>query len=110
MSKPKRARAGRWATRDTKPRCPRWRWPTCSTDSMSKPRVETRARARVLQALYAWDLRPKAKLEQVATQIWDDLAIEPEEREFASRLIRTFSAKQAQIDAALTEVTENWRL
>jgi N utilization substance protein B len=77
---------------------------------MSKPRVETRARARVLQALYAWDLRPKAKLEQVATQIWDDLSIDPEEREYASRLIRTFSAKQAQIDAELTEVTENWRL
>jgi N utilization substance protein B len=77
---------------------------------MSKPRVETRARARVLQALYAWDLRPKAKLEQVATQIWDDLSIEPEEREYASRLIRTFSAKQAKIDAELTEVTENWRL
>ena len=77
---------------------------------MSKPRVETRARARVLQALYAWDLRPNAKLEQVAMQIWDDLSIEPEEREYASRLIRTFSAKQAQIDAALTDVTENWRL
>ena len=77
---------------------------------MSRTRVETRARARALQALYAWDLRPGAKLEQVATQIWDDLAIEPEERTLASALIRTFVARQKTIDSALTEVTTNWRL
>ena len=77
---------------------------------MSRTRVETRARARALQALYAWDLRPGAKLEQVATQIWDDLSIEPEERTIASGLIRTFIARQAKIDADLVEVTTNWRL
>ena len=77
---------------------------------MSRTRVETRARARALQALYAWDLRPGAKLEQVATQIWDDLAIEPEERTLASALIRTFVARQKTIDDALVEVTTNWRL
>jgi transcription antitermination protein NusB len=77
---------------------------------MSRTRVETRARARALQALYAWDLRPGAKLEQVATQIWDDLAIDPEERKLASALIRTFIARRETIDAALTEITTNWRL
>lgn len=77
---------------------------------MSRTRVETRARARALQALYAWDLRPGAKLEQVATQIWDDLSIEPEERTIASGLIRTFIARQKTIDTALTDITTNWRL
>jgi N utilization substance protein B len=77
---------------------------------MSRTRVETRARARALQALYAWDLRPGAKLEQVATQIWDDLAIEPEERTIASGLIRTYVARRDTIDAALADVTTNWRL
>jgi transcription antitermination protein NusB len=77
---------------------------------MSRTRVETRARARALQALYAWDLRPGAKLEQVATQIWDDLSIDPEERKLASALIRTFIARQPKIDAELIEVTTNWRL
>ena len=40
------------------------------------------ARARALQALYAWDMRGhgSAELERVATQVWDDLAITPEER------------------------------
>jgi N utilization substance protein B len=77
---------------------------------MSRTRVETRARARALQALYAWDLRPGAKLEQVATQIWDDLSVEPAERERAAALIRTFVARREKIDAELAEVTTNWRL
>jgi N utilization substance protein B len=77
---------------------------------MSRTRVETRARARTLQALYAWDLRPGATLEKVATQIWDDLAVSPEERKLASALVRTFVAKRAAIDDALADVTTNWRL
>jgi transcription antitermination protein NusB len=77
---------------------------------MSRTRVETRARARALQAMYAWDLRPGAKLEQVATQIWDDLVVEPAEREIAGGLIRTYSARRDRIDAALADVTTNWRL
>jgi N utilization substance protein B len=77
---------------------------------MSRTRVETRARARALQALYAWDLRPGAKLEQIALQIWDDLAIEPAEREIAAGLIRTYVARRETIDTALAEVTTNWRV
>jgi N utilization substance protein B len=77
---------------------------------MSRTRVETRARARALQALYAWDLRPGAKLEQVAAQIWDDLSVEPEERVIASALVRTFIARRETIDRALADVTTNWRL
>jgi N utilization substance protein B len=77
---------------------------------MSRTRVETRARSRALQALYAWDLRPGANLDKIATQIWDDLAIDPEERKLASALIRTFIARQATIDKALTDITTNWRL
>lgn len=77
---------------------------------MSRTRVETRARARALQALYAWDLRPGAKLEQVATQIWDDLAVAPDERELAAGLVRTFVARRDKIDRALADVTTNWRL
>ena len=79
---------------------------------MSRTRVETRARARVLQALYAWDLRASggAQLDKVAAQIWDDLSVSVEERKIASALIRTFIHKRAAIDAALTEVTTNWRM
>jgi N utilization substance protein B len=73
-------------------------------------RVETRARARVLQALYAWDLRPGARLETIAAQIWDDLGVAPEERRIASALVRTFVHKREAIDAALADVTTNWRL
>ena len=73
-------------------------------------RVESRARARALQALYAWDMRGGEQLEKVATQVWDDLAVAPEERRIAGLIVRTVAQKGAAIDALLGEVTENWRL
>ena len=75
-----------------------------------RTRVETRGRARVLQALYAWDLRGDEPLDRIAERIWDDLAIPPEERRFASLLMRVVLAQSASIDAELREVTTNWRL
>jgi N utilization substance protein B len=77
---------------------------------MPRTRVETRARARVLQALYAWDVRGQEQLERVATQIWDDLAVPPDERKLAGFLIRTLAQHGDSIDAQLTDVTTNWRL
>lgn len=77
---------------------------------MPRTRVETRARARVLQALYAWDLREDESLERVATQIWDDLSVPPEERKIAGLLVRTLGAHRAELDDELAEVTTNWRL
>ncbi len=77
---------------------------------MSRTRVETRARARALQALYAWDMRGGVDLERVATQVWDDLAITPDERRVAGPIVRHVAQKQRELDAELTEVTTNWRL
>jgi len=77
---------------------------------MSRTGVETRARARALQALYAWDMRGGVDLERVATQVWDDLAITPEERRVAGPIVRAVAQKQRHLDDELTEVTTNWRL
>lgn len=77
---------------------------------MPRLRAETRARARALQALYAWDLRGGEPLDRVASQVWDDLAIAPDERAFASRIVRVIMSDGAEIDEALRDVTTNWRL
>ena len=77
---------------------------------MPRLRPETRARARALQALYAWDLRDGEPLERVASQVWDDLAIPPDERAFAANIVRTIIAEGKSIDDALRDVTTNWRL
>lgn len=77
---------------------------------MPRLRAETRARARALQALYAWDVRDGEPLERIASQVWDDLAIAPDERVFASRIVRTIIAEGKAIDDALRDVTTNWRL
>jgi N utilization substance protein B len=77
---------------------------------MPRRRVETRARARVLQALYAWDLRGKENLARVAEQIWDDLGVPADERALAEPIVRTVAASGSSLDDELVEVTTNWRL
>ena len=77
---------------------------------MARTRVETRARARALQALYAWDMRGGKDLDRIATQVWDDMSITPEERVVAGPIVRYVAQKQRQLDDELADVTTNWRL
>ena len=77
---------------------------------MPRTRLETRARARALQALYAWDLRGEEQLERVAAQIWEDLSVAADERIIAEPLIQTVAHHRLELDAQITEVTTNWRL
>ncbi|HEY4954617.1 MAG TPA: transcription antitermination factor NusB [Gemmatimonadaceae bacterium] len=73
-------------------------------------RLETRGRARALQALYAWDVRPGQDLAKIALRVWDDLAVSPEERKFAGAIVKTVVGSQRRLDSALMDVTDNWRL
>ncbi|HET9798032.1 MAG TPA: transcription antitermination factor NusB [Gemmatimonadaceae bacterium] len=73
-------------------------------------RDETRARARVLQALYAWEMRGGTSLERVASEVWDDLALTPEIRRIAEPILRTVARRQHEADAELADITTNWRL
>lgn len=77
---------------------------------MPRTRVETRARARVLQALYAWDLRGEKRLERVASTIWDDLLVPADERRLAGQLVKTLAEHGSELDSELADVTMNWRL
>ena len=73
-------------------------------------RLETRARSRALQAIYAWDLRGERDLDRVSQQIFDDLLVSPDERRIANVLLRTLQEERADLDRQLAEVTTNWRL
>lgn len=73
-------------------------------------RLETRARSRALQAIYAWDLRGEQDLARVSQQIFDDLLVTPDERRIANVLLRTLQDERPDLDRQLAEVTTNWRL
>ncbi len=73
-------------------------------------RVETRGRARALQALYAADVRDLTKLRRIATHVFDDLGVAADERAFASKIVATVADRAAELDRALADVTANWRL
>jgi N utilization substance protein B len=51
-----------------------------------------------------------AELERVATQVWDDLAITPDERRIAGPIVRLVAKRQQALDEELADVTTNWRL
>jgi N utilization substance protein B len=55
-------------------------------------------------------MRGGTELERVASQVWDDLAITPEERRVAGPIIRLIAQKQRELDAELSDVTTNWRM
>ncbi len=79
--------------------------------SMAEPRLETRARSRALQAVYAWDVRGgTVPLATVAIQVWDDIGIPQDERAWAARLVETIVARGAEIDGEIEAVTTNWRI
>lgn len=82
----------------------------CWISSTPAMRVETRGRARALQALYAWDMRSGQDLTKVAVRVWDDLAVSPEERSFAGGIVRTVAVAHEELDAGLMAVTDNWRM
>jgi N utilization substance protein B len=73
-------------------------------------RLRRRARARALQAVYAWDLIPDGGLARVSERLFVDLAVGPQERELAGSLIAEVAAHGADIDAMLSDITAHWRL
>jgi N utilization substance protein B len=75
-----------------------------------RDRLETRGRARALQALYAADVRDMSQLRKIALHVFDDLAVEADERAVASKLIATVVERGAELDVALADITANWRL
>ena len=77
---------------------------------MARRRTETRARSRALQALYAWDMRGEKDLERIAERVFDDLVVPADERKLAAVLIHVFAGRRAELDRALADVTENWRM
>jgi N utilization substance protein B len=99
-----------WDSPAQEPLAPRVGRVTRPARAVKSERVETRGRARALQALYAADLRDITNLRRIAINVFDDLAVEPGEREVASRLVGTVVERGAELDAALAQVTANWRL
>jgi N utilization substance protein B len=50
------------------------------------------------------------QLERVASQVWDDLSITPDERRIAGPIVRVVASQSRALDEQLADVTTNWRL
>lgn len=71
-------------------------------------RAETKARARALQVLYAWELHGYPSIDALA----GDLTTRPDDPEWrrAERLARGVVEQRARLDEAITATADRWRL
>lgn len=74
-------------------------------------RVRRRARARLVQALYAWESTKgqSASFDLVASRLWDDTSLGVEERAFVKPVASYLATAMPEIDKHIADLTHNWR-
>ncbi len=73
----------------------------------------TRARARALQVLYAWELRGAVEELAAVDLVLDDSgerAVDDDARLYTDRLLAAVSEHRADVDSRIQAHAENWRL
>jgi N utilization substance protein B len=73
-------------------------------------RPETKARARALQLLYAWDLSGRPSIDTVVTRLAKSYGHLPEGYDRGAELAARAVAGQEEYDARLGRASEHWRL
>jgi transcription antitermination protein NusB len=73
-------------------------------------RVETKSRARALQLLYAWELRGRAPVAQLATGLSRLTGPEPQVLDRAEALASDVVDSVESLDAEAARASENWRM
>ncbi len=76
-------------------------------------RSRTKARARVLQVLYAWEMRGAAEpLRSVDADLGEPCqrALDSDGSRYAYRLLDTVEQHLAEIDSRIEQLSANWRL
>lgn len=73
-------------------------------------RPETKARARALQLLYAWDLSGRPTIDTVVTRLAKSYGRIPEGYDRGAELAARAVAGQEEYDARLARASEHWRL
>jgi len=73
-------------------------------------RPETRARARALQLLYAWDTDGRPALQSLRPGVEEITRPDPEVAGLAAELAREVVDRREEIDASCARATEHWRL
>ena len=81
-----------------------------SSASCAVERPETKARARALQLLYAWDLSGRPTIDTVVTRLARTYGRVPTGYDRGAELAARAVAGQPEYDARLTRAAEHWRL
>lgn len=72
-------------------------------------RPETRARARALQILYAWELSGEPSIETIVARVAVMYGREPEAYDRGAELAAQAAAGQREFDRQIADAAEHWR-
>src|SRR5207253_6328191 len=97
--------ATRGTRRSTRPSPRPTSWPSSRVQ-----RPETKARARALQLLYAWDLSGRPSIERVAARLAQAYGSRPEGFDRGADLAARAIAGLPEFDRRVADATEHWRL
>lgn len=78
--------------------------------SGDRAHVRSRARAWVLQMLYAWDIAAEGELRSHAEKTIRHRRVSDRYMPYIERLLEELDASLPEVDAALRETIPNWRL
>lgn len=81
-----------------------------SSTGCAVERPETKARARALQLLYAWELSGRPSIDTVVTRLARTYGRPPVGYDRGAELAARAAAGQAEYDARLARAAEHWRL
>ena len=73
-------------------------------------RPETKARARALQLLYAWELSGHPAIDKIVTRLAQSLGAHPVGYDRGAELAARAVAGQAEYDDRVSRAAEHWRL
>jgi N utilization substance protein B len=73
-------------------------------------RAETKARARALQILYAWDLSGRPSFETVVARLGSSFGHEPEGYDRGADLAARAAAATDEYDRRVADAAEHWRM
>ncbi len=77
---------------------------------MTLLRPETRARARALQLLYAWESEGRPAADRILESLHPLLGSQAGIRQMAAELFRGIAAESGRLDSLIAPATEHWRM
>lgn len=75
-----------------------------------KIKPQSKSRARVLQALYSWEILGRPSLDEVLSNLFRVTGPEPATEELTEQYLSGITSRVVELDNLMSDAIDNWRL